>query len=814
MKVSYRWLNDYIELGGIEPGELAERITRGGIEVDGVEARNKGVSQVVAGYVLEKEKHPDADKLNVCKVEVGGGEPLQIVCGARNVDAGQKVPVALVGAKLPGGLDIKRAKLRGVESQGMICSAKELGLNDKLLPKEQQEGILVLPEGVEPGTPIADVLGIDDYVLELDLTPNRADCLSMLGVAYEVGALTGAPVKLPEATIADAPEKASDRIAVHVAAPDRCPRYAVRYIAGVKVGPSPQWMQNRLMAAGVRPINNIVDITNYVMLEYGQPLHAFDADKLAGGRIGVRLAETGEKLETLDGQVRELEPHMLLITDAEKPVGLAGVMGGANSEVSDATVNIVLESANFDGGTIRRTSRQLGLRSEASLRFEKGVDDARVLPALDRAASLMARYADGKVAEGIVQVESAAAEEATVRLPLDKVNRYLGTELSRLEVKTIFGRLGFDNEMDGEGVFTVKVPTRRGDITRDVDLIEEVARLYGYDNIPTTPIEGETTPGSLTVPQAIRRELRRRLTDAGITEVIGYSFVHPDRARLLTGLAGSGTKPVKLSLPMSEDRSVLRTGLVPGLMGIAAYNRNRKNHDVSIFEIGSVFLTDEDELTRLPRENHRLAALLTGSRSEAQWNRQAEAYDFYDAKGILELVFEVLGVAGKITFAAAPVDGLHPGRSAEVLLNAEHGTVRIGYVGQLHPALQLEQDLEDTYVLELELGPLNEHAVFAIASRPLPRFPAIVRDIAVVIAREVEAGRLIASIREAAGPLLESVRVFDVYTGERLGDGRKSVALSLVYRHAERTLTDEEVAELQEKAVAELEKSFGAELRK
>ncbi len=813
MKVSYRWLNEYIDLSGITAEELAERMTRGGIEIDGVESLNKGVTGVVVGYVVSKEKHPDADKLNVCKVDVGTGEELQIVCGAKNVDAGQKVPVATIGAVLPGDFKIKRAKLRGVESQGMICSAKELGINDKLLPKEQQEGILVLQPDLTAGTPIGQVLGIDDEVLELDLTPNRSDCLSMLGVAYETGALTGRPVKLPDNQLNDAVIQTSDYVQVSISAPDQCHRYTARYVQGVVVGPSPQWMQNRLIAAGVRPINNIVDITNYVMLEYGQPLHAFDADKLAGGRIDVRMAHPGETIVTLDDQERKLEPHMLLITDGEKPIALAGVMGGASTEVTETTVNILLESAKFDGGTVRKTSRQLGLRSESSIRFEKGVDHARVVPALDRAAALMARYAGGLAADGYVEASAITEQPVDVGVTLTKINAYLGTELSSLEVKTIFERLGFDYEASDEGRFKVRVPSRRGDITRDVDLIEEVARLFGYDEIPTTPIEGSTTPGGLTTAQAIRRGIRRKLTDAGLTEAFSYSLTHPARTQLFRTLA-EDAKPIRLAMPMSEDRSVLRTSLLPNLLEVAAYNRNRRTEDLALFEIGSVFLTDEETLTRLPQEKHRLAGLLTGSRHAAQWNVKAEAVDFYDAKGVLEAVFELLGITDRIAYQSQPIDQLHPGRTAAVLLDTERGWESIGYVGQLHPSLQQQEDLADTFVFEIELAPLYEHADFAIVQKSLPRYPAIERDIAVVVDSGVEAAKLTSEIAATAGELLESVRVFDVFTGEKLGKDKKSVAVALVYRHAERTLTDEEVSERHAAVVDRLSQTFGAELRK
>lgn len=813
MNVSYQWLNKYIDLSGYTAEELAEKMTRGGIEIDSVESRNKGVTGVVVGYVKSKEKHPDADKLNVCKVDVGTGEELQIVCGAKNVDAGQLVPVAVIGAKLPGDFNIKRAKLRGVESQGMICSAKELGLNEKLLPKEQQEGILVLPATTPVGAPIGEVLGINDEVLELDLTPNRSDCLSMLGVAYEIGALTGREVRLPNTTVNHTPVRTDSLVSVSISAAEQCSHYSARYIKGVKIGASPLWLQNRLIAAGVRPINNVVDVTNFVMLEYGQPLHAFDADRVPGGRIDVRLAKAGETLVTLDDQERRLEPHMLVITDGNQPIALAGVMGGASTEVTGETVNILLESAKFDGGTVRKTSRQLGLRSESSIRFEKEVDPAGVIPALDRAAALIAELAEGLVTEGIVEVSGGAVQRSKVDVSLDKINGYLGTELSRLEVQTIFGRLHFEYELSDGNVFSVNVPTRRGDITRSVDLIEEVARLHGYDNIPTTLIHGDVVPGSLTKPQAIRRELRKRLTDAGLHEVVSYSFTGPARTKLFPALAKE-TNAVRLAMPMSEDRSVLRTTLIAQLLETAAYNRNRKNESAAIFEIGSVFHTDEEQLTRLPQEKHRFAALLTGNRTEAQWNAKAVQVDFYDAKGILETVFGVLGLTASVSYEAAQPEHFHPGRTAAVLLDTPNGPEVIGYVGQLHPALQLEADLADTYVLEIGLDLLYELADSEIEYKVLPRYPAMQRDIAVVVDQEVAAAKLTGTAWDIAGELLESVRVFDVYTGEKLGAGKKSVAISLVYRHGERTLTDDEVTELHGKVVLQLEQSFAAELRK
>lgn len=811
MKVSYQWLNDYVDASGYSGSELAELLTRGGIEVDVVEARNKGVSGVVVGYVKQKEKHPDADKLNVCTVDVGAGEDLQIVCGAANVAAGQYVPVAMIGAKLPGGLAIKRTKLRGVESQGMICSAKELGINDKLLPKELQEGILVLPASVTVGESIIEVLGLADEVLELDLTPNRADCLSMLGAAYEIGALVGKQPRLPVVGLPAAPLPVTERVKVAIEAEQLCSHYTARYIEGIKLAPAPLWLQNRLIAAGVRPINNIVDITNYVMLEYGQPLHAFDAAKVAQGQIVVRLPREGEQLTTLDGQERKLDASMLVIADAEKPIALAGVMGGLNSEVTEDTTAILLESARFDGGTVRKTSRQLGLRSEASIRFEKGVDPERVIAALDRAAALIAELAGGTVAGGVAEAKVGEPAPVAVAVTLDKINGYLGTALSAEEVGSILQRLGFPYTEDGG--FRVEVPSRRGDITRAVDIIEEIARLYGYDNIPTTAIEGASTAGSLTGPQAIRRHLRRSLADAGLYEAITYSFTDPSRAALFQSLSGPG-ELVRLAMPMSEERSVLRTSLLPNLIDAAVYNHNRKVKDVALFEIGSVFHTAESKLATLPEEKQRLAILLTGQNHPTQWNRVGQPYDFYDAKGVLDTVFELLGVAGRITYVSTQAEQFHPGRTAAIWLETASGSEQIGLVGQLHPALQGELDLADTYAAELDLAGLYTYATQAIAYKPLPKYPAVQRDIALVVDEGVAAGAIELAIRAAAGPLLESVHVFDVYTGDKLGAGKKSVALALVYRHAERTLAEEDVVELHSKVLEQLGQSFQAELRK
>lgn len=817
MKVSYTWLSEYVDLSGYTAAELAEVLTRSGVEVDGVEPLNKGVSSVVVGYVTETSQHPNADKLSVCTVDVGAEEALQIVCGAPNVAAGQKVPVALVNAILPGDFKIKKAKLRGVESHGMICSAKELGMNDRLLAKEVQEGILVLPEEAPIGADVTALLGLNDEVLELDLTPNRSDCLSMIGVAYEMSAILERDIALPPLQLAEHEAlDAQSVLNVHIASDSEanCQHYSARVIDRVKIGPAPLWMQNRLMAAGIRPINNIVDITNYVMLECGQPLHAFDANKITSGQIEVRQAQQGEKLVTLDGIERELDPSMLLITDGSDPIGIAGVMGGQNSEVTAQTTRIVLESAKFNGIAIRKTSKQLGMRSEASLRFEKETDPQAVISALDRAAELMALYAGGVVARGIVEHKVGDDKEQTIELTLKRVNALLGTTISLDEVKAIFNRLSFRYTVDEVAQsLTIVIPSRRGDITRDVDLIEEIARLYGYDHIPTTLSSGETTPGALNYEQKISRSLRRLLAEHGLYEVVNYSLTRRDTHAWFPGLFPQ-TERIELKMPMSEDRAVLRTSLIPHLLDNAVYNRNRNNRDIALFEMGHVFLTDEQTVTKLPTEKVLLSALLTGERHAAHWSGEKGRVDFYDMKGIVELLLNYSGVTG-VTYAPAQPSGYHPGRTAAIQLRNENGQAQtIGYIGQLHPELQQDLELDDTYIMELELEPLLAQATFQIEYNALPRYPAISRDIALVVDKALPAASIVENIKQTAGTLLESLKVFDVFIDERLGDNKKSIALSCVYRHAERTLTDEEVTDLHDQVVASLEQTFQAELRK
>ncbi|GIN86828.1 phenylalanine--tRNA ligase beta subunit [Heyndrickxia sporothermodurans] len=803
MLVSYKWLQEYVDLNGLSAEELAEKITRSGIEVEGVEHKASSIKGVVVGHILECEKHPNADKLNKCLVDLGEEAPVQIICGAKNVAKGQKVAVATVGAVLPGNFKIKKSKLRGEESNGMICSLQELGIEGKLIPKDFAEGIFVFPSDAEVGADALALLNLDDKVLELGLTPNRSDCLSMLGVAYEVAAILGVDVNLPKTNVETVSEDASDYISITVDAPEENPLYVAKVIKNVKVGPSPLWLQTRLISAGIRPHNNVVDITNYILLEYGQPLHAFDYDKLGSKEIIVRLAREGEKITTLDDAERTLKDNHLVITNGKEPVAMAGVMGGANSEVSDTTTTVLLESAYFNGQTVRNASKDHGLRSEASARFEKGVDPNRVHDAAERAAELMAKYASGEVLNGVVEENTLKVEPAVVEISLNKINKVLGTTISANQVLDIFNRLQFEVKLEDED-FTVTVPTRRGDITIKEDLIEEVARLYGYDNLPTTLPIGAAIPGGLTESQNKRRVAKRYLEGAGLNQAITYSLTSLDKS---TKYAIEKRDPIRLAMPMSEERSHLRLSILPGLLDVVSYNLARKNDSVSIYEMGSVFLKTNDH--EQPDEYEHLAGAITGMWHSHLWQGEKKAVDFYVAKGILEGLFEKLGITQKVTYQPAKIEGMHPGRTAEIVLENEV----IGFVGQIHPQIQKEWDLKETYVFELKTKPVFEYDVESLQYTSIPRFPSMTRDIALVVDSDFKAGTLKEIIESAGGSLLKEVTIFDLYEGEHMEQGKKSIAFSLKYYDPERTLTDEEVVKAHDKVLLAVKEKANAELR-
>ncbi|MFJ7850496.1 phenylalanine--tRNA ligase subunit beta [Peribacillus sp. NPDC097206] len=803
MFVSYKWLQEYVDLSGINASELADKITKSGIEVEGVEKKSEGLKGIVIGHVLEREQHPNADKLNKCLVDIGAEAPVQIVCGAPNVDKGQKVAVATVGAVLPGNFKIKKAKLRGEESHGMICSLQELGFESKIVSKDYATGIFVFPNDVEVGKDALEELGLSDEVLELGLTPNRSDALSMLGVAYEVGAILGRDVKWPVIEKEEATEKATDYINIKVEAKEDNPLYIAKIIKDVKVGPSPLWMQTRLMSAGIRPHNNVVDITNYILLEYGQPLHAFDYDRLGSKEIVIRKANEAEKIVTLDETERTLSPDHLVITNGTEPVAIAGVMGGANSEVKNDTTTVIIESAYFAGTVVRKASKDHGLRSEASARFEKGVDPARVREAGERAAQLIAQYAGGTILQGTAEVDELTMEPAVISITLEKINTLLGTDMSVAEVESIFKRLQFGVALDNE-TFTITVPTRRGDITIEADLVEEAARLYGYDNIPATLPVGAATPGQLTDYQMKRRKVRRTLEGAGLYQAVTYSLTSEDKA---AQFALNARDSIRLAMPMSEERSQLRLSIVPQLLEVVKYNNARQLDSLALYEIGSVFFKKDNQ--ELPEEKEHVAGVITGLWESQPWQGEKKSVDFYVAKGVIEAIFDTLGLTDQISYRQAEIKDMHPGRTAEVLLDGEV----IGFIGQVHPTVQKDLDIKETYIFELSFKAMAEAEVAPIAYQTIPRYPSTTRDIALVVEQAAKAGDIQNIILEAGGKLLKEVSIFDLYEGEKMEEGKKSIAFSLKYFDPERTLTDEDITKAHEKVLAAVKEKAGAELR-
>ncbi|AQQ52839.1 phenylalanine--tRNA ligase subunit beta [Planococcus lenghuensis] len=798
MLVSIDWLKDYVNTQNETAEELAEKVTRAGIEVDAVIDRSEGLKKLVIGYVEECGKHPEADKLSLCQVNVGE-ETLQIICGAPNIGQGQKVVVALPGARLPGGVKIKKAKLRGEVSNGMICSHQELGIEGKVVPKAYADGIYVLPEDAPIGADAIEYLNLNDHVLELGLTPNRADAMSMLGVAYEVGAILSEDVKLPEITYEEANETVESKLKLRVEAPEDNPLYIAKVVKNIEVKESPAWLQQRLMAAGVRPLNNVVDVTNFVLMEYGQPLHAFDYDDLKTGEIVVRRAKDGETITTLDDAERKLAPHNLVITNGQEPVALAGVMGGANSEVSTKTTTVVIESAYFAPASVRQTSKDQGLRSDASSRYEKGIDPNRVEPAAERAAQLLAELAGGEVLAGSVVVDSLDRTERTVAVSPDFINERLGMKIPFEDMIQILRRLKFETEAANNQLI-INVPTRRQDIQIEEDVVEEIARLYGYDEIPATLPETESSPGGLTPYQEKRRLVRRYMESAGLLQAVTYSLTSEKSAQQF---ALNATETTKLLMPMSEERSVLRQSLIPHLLEAVTYNTARQNDSVALYETGSVFLKSDGEL---PEEQEHLAAAITGMWLNNSWQGEKKPVDFFVLKGIVEGLAAKLG--SELTFQKGQLDGLHPGRTADILFNGE----RIGVIGQVHPSEQKQRDLKETYVLELNLHKLLVLEPAPLVFEPVSRFPSISRDIALVLGKDTQAATIESIIRNAGGRLLKDVTVFDVYEGKNMEPGKKSVAFSLTYFDPEKTLTDEEVAAAHDKVLKALAEA-GAEQR-
>lgn len=807
MLVSFNWLKNYVDLGDITPEELAEKITKSGIEVEGVEYFAEESTNVVVGYVASCEKHPNADKLNLCQVDVGD-ETLQIVCGAPNVAQGQKVAVAKPGAKLPGGFKIKKVKLRGVESNGMICSLQELGVDEKYIPTDIADGIFVFPGEAEVGESVVSLLNLNDAILELDVLANRADALSLLGVAYEVAAILNKEVNLPEEEYSTAEGNAEDYIGIEVDAPELNPYYGAFIIQDVEIKDSPLWMKNYLMAAGVRPINNVVDITNYVLMEYGQPLHAFDYDRFSSEKIVVRRANQGETIVTLDNQERTLTTEQLLITNGKVPTALAGVMGGANTEVTPETKNILLEAAYFDGGTVRKTVKATGLRSESSTRFEKGVDPNRVKKAGMRASYLLQKYANGKVLSGVVEFDKLDRSEKMVVIETSAINSRLGTEITSEEIVEILNRLQFSFNQDGE-TFTIQVPTRRGDITIFEDMLEEVARIYGYDNLPYTLPEGSNQAGRLTEKQLLKRKVKQYMQSAGLSEIITYSLTNEKNIGRLVSpeILEQNPTPINLTMPMSEDHKYLRLSILPEMLGTLTYNLARNQSNLAYFEVGSVFISNEEKISKQPKEMLRIAGAITGKWLDQSWQQEEKEVDFFVVKGIMEGLSDYLEIP--MSFQQGKVENMHPGRTAIVKIQDK----TIGFVGQLHPALQKELDLKDTYVFDLNLEGILQAYDSEPSFEEISKYPSVARDVAFILDNDVLAGDVKNVIEEIGAPLVKQVSIFDVYEGENVPDGKKSVAYSLLYQDPNKTLLDDEVEASFEKVVEAVNSKFNSYIR-
>ncbi|HYI20787.1 MAG TPA: phenylalanine--tRNA ligase subunit beta [Solirubrobacteraceae bacterium] len=817
MRLPLLWLHDYCD-PGLPAHELATRLALTGTEVDRVHTHGVAALEFFrVGKVLRAEQHPDADRLRVCVVDLGDGEPHQIVCGAPNVAAGQTVAVASPGAVMPGGAKLKKAKLRGQESNGMILSERELELS------EEHDGIAVLDTDAPPGTPLEEVLPIATDVLELEITPNRPDCLSVYGVAREVHAATGTPLAPPPWT--DDPHPAGDAIpgfSVEVRAPELCPRFTARLFEDVTLGPSPHWLKARLMAAGQRPINNVVDITNYVMLLTGQPMHAFDADLVAGGRLVVRRARDGETMTTLDDLERTLDGETCVIDDADGPTSIAGVMGGARSEVRDTTTRVLMEAATWHGPNIQRTSTRLALRTEASGRFEKQLQPEQGLDGQAVATKLMIELCGARPVGGTIDVGGPGPEPVTLRLRDVRTERLLGAPVPRTDAARILAGLGF-GVADAQDGLDVTVPAwRRADVEREADLIEEVARVWGLDRLPSTLPSRRGAVGRLAPAQRLRRRAEDALVGAGLSEAVGWSFTARETAQKLA-LPGAGA--VVLENPMSEEQAVMRTTLLGSLLDSLRRNTSRGMEDVRLFEVGAVYFAGAatgptgnpwypEPDPALPAEGTRVAALLTGRLRAPSWSEpEPPRADFFAAKGVLEALMHALRIPVEVRRSDED-PFLHPGRAARLIVRRGEEVLTAGWLGELHPAVAARWDLEAAVAgFELDFGVLVAVAPPEPRYEDLTSFPGITQDVAVVVGDDVPAAAVLEAVRGAGGALLRSAEVFDVYRGAQVGDGRASLAVRLEFRAADRTLTDEEVAARREKIVAALREQVGGELR-
>ena len=792
MKVTYNWLKEFVDFD-LTPEQLADLLTMLGLEVEAMEKLGVGMDDVVVAIVEEKRQHPNADKLSLCRVNDGSGV-LDVVCGAQNFQAGDTVALARIGAVLPGDFRIKRSKIRGEESCGMLCSEKELGL------AEGSAGIMILPGGLKLGQPVFEALGLKDTLFEIGLTPNRADCLSAAGIAREIAAKLDTRITYPPAVIVEVNEAASNLISVTIEDSDLCPRYAARYISGCRIAPSPEWLVKRLNALGIRSISNVVDVTNLVMMELGHPLHAFDCDRLAGRRIVVRRAAEDEPFTTLDSQKRTLTADDLVICDAERPVALAGIMGGENSEIADTTTNILLESAWFRPAAIRKTSKRLGLHTESSHRFERGADIGGVIRALDRAAALIAELAGGSVAQGVVDAYPGACEPTPISLRPERANQLIGIDLSRTEIGRILSRLECTVLEQPDGALRVTPPSYRVDIEREVDLIEEVARLNGFDKIPTTMPKARVVSDRPSAHQRMQRVVRDILVAHGMNEIINFSFTAPDAAdKLLLATGDPRRTAIRLANPLIEEQSVMRTSLLPGLLETMARNVNFRSLDLKLFEMRRIYLpTGPGEM---PHEPICIAGAFTGSREREGWSHARGAVDFYDAKGVMENLIELLNIGGVKWVADSPETYYHPGKSCSIVAGRE----RIGSVGEIHPTVQESFGLErPVYCFELDFEKIVSLVRQKRTVTAPSRFPDSTRDIAMLAPDDLPAEKIIECVRNVKAQEIEQVEIFDLYRGAGIPEGFRSIAVRVRYRSYERTLTDEEIGVLHGKVVENL----------
>lgn len=795
MKLPLKWLKDFADINA-GPKEYADALTMSGSKVEGIETLGEEIDKVVVGRITAVEKHPDADRLQVTLVDVGD-ETIQIVTGATNIKVDDLIPVALDGSSLPGGKKIKRGKLRGVESFGMMCSISELGVTKEEYPNAVEDGIFILEGGLAPGMDIKDVLGLNETVVDFEITSNRPDCFSISGLARESAATFGAEFKKPEIKVKEAGDSVQGQAAVEIKAPDLCSRYTARIVKDVKIEPSPRWMKERLKAAGVRPINNIVDITNYVMLEFGQPMHAFDLENLKGCKIIVRKAADGEKMQTLDGQDRELDSSMLVIADEERAVAVAGVMGGANSEITPGTKTILFESATFNGISVRLTAKKLGMRTESSGRFEKGLDPENALAAVNRAAQLVEQLGAGTVCMGIIDCYPVKAEKKIIPFNSGRINALLGTDISTGKMKEIFKRL--EIEVD-EAAGAVAAPTFRPDLECEADLAEEVARFYGYNNIKATLLEGKAaTIGSRTWKQKIEQIIRQTMLSCGLSETYTYSFTSPkvfDRINLPED--SELRKTVDITNPLGEDFSIMRTTTVPDMLEVLATNYNRRVEEARLFEVSHVYIPKSLPLVELPEEKPVLTLGMCGK------------VDFYDMTGVVDELMSMLGIRKYEYVPVKDNPTFHPGRTARLLVNG----MECGILGEIHPDVAEKFDAaQRNYVGMIDMESLAAGASLKPEYKPLPRFPAVSRDIAMLVDDSVMVRQIEQLISAKAGKILEEIKLFDVYKGKQVPEGKKSVAYSIIFRAADRTLTDDEAGKAMGDIIKALSEKLGAQLR-